>query len=245
MTTIRVILVDDTRMFRDGLRLVIDLEEDMTVVGVASDGAEGVELALVEQPDVVLMDIRMPNMDGVEATRRFIQALPQTHVIVCTTYSDDDYIFDALKAGAVGYLLKDMPATELINAIRAAQEGGVLIPPAIAARLVAEYSRLAQGGPPAEPQAPLRTESTRVETAPSLPADTDKHEVNPRVADLTPREREILQLLADGLSNKEIAEKLFLSEGTVKNYVSATFSKLHARDRAQAVSFAIRQGLVN
>lgn len=223
--SIRVVLVDDTRMFRDGLRLVIGMEGDMTVAGVAGDGAEGVEVVRREQPDVVLMDIRMPQMDGVEATRRIKAEFPQIHVIILTTYSDDEFIFEALKAGAVGYMVKDLPASELVQAIRTVQQGGALIPPAIAARLVAEYTRLAAAGAAA--------------------AASPAAEPRPRVADLTPRETEILKLVAGGLSNKEIAEQLFLTEGTVKNYVSSVFSKLHARDRAQAVSLAIRQGLVD
>lgn len=219
--SIRVVLIDDTRMFRDGLRLVIDLEEGMQVVGVAGDGAEGLEVVRREQPDVVLMDIRMPVMDGVEATRRIRAEWPQMHVVILTTYSDDEFIFEALKAGAVGYMVKDLPASDLVEAIRTVRHGGVLIPPAIAARLVAEYARLAGGGG-------------------AVP-----REDSPRVADLTPRETEILRLVARGRSNREIAEQLFLSEGTVKNYVSSVFAKLHARDRAQAISLALRQGLVD
>lgn len=220
--SIRVVLIDDTRMFRDGLRLIINMEEDMEVVGTAGDGAEGVELVRREQPDVVLMDIRMPGMDGVEATRRIKAEWPQIHVVTLTTYSDDELMMEALKAGAVGYLVKDLAASDLVQAVRTVRQGGALIPQAIAARLVAEYARLAAGAP----------------TAPT-PA-----EPLPRVADLTPREHETLQLLARGLSNKEIAESLFLTEGTVKNYLSAIFAKLHARDRAQAISLALRQGLV-
>lgn len=230
--SIRVVLVDDTRMFRDGLRLVIELEEGMSVVGVAGNGAEGVEVVGRERPDVVLMDIRMPEMDGVEATRRIKATWPQTHVIILTTYSDDEFIFEALKAGAVGYMVKDLPASDLLQAIRTVQQGGVLIPPAIAARLVAEYARLATGGAPSV-------------TAPVAPNPPPAAELpRSRVADLTARETEILGLVAKGLSNKEIAETLYLSEGTVKNYVSAIFAKLHARDRAQAIALAHRQGLV-
>lgn len=221
--TIRVALVDDTALFRDGLRLIINMERDMEVVGMAGDGAQGVQLVCREKPDIVLMDIRMPVMDGVEATRQIKAALPHIHVVMLTTYSEDDLMLEAMKAGAIGYLLKDMAASDLVQAVRTVQQGGALIPPAIAARLVAEYSRLAAG-------------------APSSPIDAP--EPLPRAADLTPREHETLQLLARGLSNKEIADTLFLSEGTVKNYLSAIFAKLHARDRAQAIAMALRQGLV-
>lgn len=234
--SIRVVLIDDTRMFRDGLRLVIDMEEDMTVVGVAGDGAEGIAVVRREQPDVVLMDIRMPVMDGVEATRRIKAEWPSIHVVILTTYSDDEFIFEALKAGAVGYMVKDLAASDLVQAIRTVKQGGALIPPAIAARLVAEYTRLAAGG---APQAQPAGGGAAASPAPAA------EEGNPRVADLTPRETEILKLLARGLSNKEIADTLFLSEGTVKNYLSSIFSKLHARDRAQAISLALRQGLVD
>lgn len=189
---IRMVLVDDTRMFRDGLCTIIDLEPDMQVVGVAGDGAAGLAVVRQQQPDVVLMDIRMPVMDGVEATRRLKAEFPHIHVVILTTFAEDEFIFDGLKAGAVAYLVKDLSASDLLGAIRTVRQGGALIPPAIAARLVAEYARLA----------------------------------------------------AQGLSNREIAEQLYLSEGTVKNYVSAIFAKLHARDRAQAVAFALRQGLV-
>lgn len=220
--SIRVVLVDDTIMFRDGLSLLIGIQGDMAVVGVASNGSEGVTVAQQERPDVVLMDIRMPMLDGVEATRRIKSALPETQVIVLTTYSDDEFILDALRAGAAGYLLKDMPSQELIQAIRGVYHGGVLILPTVAAKLMTEYARQVTPQPPGEPE-PDRG----------------------RIADLTPRESDILRLVADGLTNRQIAQQLYLTEGTVKNHVSSIYAKLHARDRAQAISFALRQGLVD
>lgn len=213
---IRIVLVDDTSMFRDGLQLVIERQGDMTVVGQAGDGAESLRVVEETQPDIVLMDIRMPVMDGVEATRRIRTRNPGAQVMVLTTYSDDEYIVEALKAGAAGYLLKDMHSRDLIAAIRAVHQGGVLILPPVAARLVAESGRA---------QAPTEPEAARL-------------------GDLTPRESEILKLVAQGMTNREIADRLLLTEGTVKNHMSAVYAKLHARDRAQAVSFAMRQGLL-
>lgn len=222
--TIRILVVDDTVMFREALCQYIDLKDDLEVIGQAGDGAAGFQLACEGRPDVVLMDIRMPEMDGVEATRRIRAALPETQVIALTTFTDDDLIAEMLGAGAVGYLLKDMPAANLIEAIRAVKAGGVLIAPAIASRLVAAYNQLAAG--------------QRDSIGPSLARTPE------RVGDLTARETEILTLLAEGLANKQIAERLFLSEGTVKNYVSAIRSKLHARDRGQAIAMAVRMKLV-
>lgn len=215
---IRIVLVDDTSMFRDGLQLVIERQGDMTVVGQAADGAESLQVVEQTRPDIVLMDVRMPVMDGVEATRRIRTLVPSTHVLVLTTYSDDEYIVEALKAGAVGYLLKDMQSRDLIQAIRAVHQGGVLILPPLAARLLSESTKTSSQ-PPAEPEAI-------------------------RLGDLTPRESEILKLVAHGMTNREIADRLHLTEGTVKNHMSAVYAKLHARDRAQAVSFAMRQGLL-
>ncbi|HEY3368780.1 MAG TPA: response regulator transcription factor [Symbiobacteriaceae bacterium] len=215
---IRIVLVDDTSMFRDGLQLVIERQGDMTVVGQAADGAESLPVIEQTRPDIVLMDIRMPVMDGVEATRRIRTLVPSTHVLVLTTYSDDEYLVEALKAGAAGCLLKDMQSRDLIQAIRAVHQGGVLILPPMAARLLSE-STTTSSQPPAGPEAS-------------------------RLGDLTPRESEILKLVAHGLTNREIADRLHLTEGTVKNHMSAVYAKLHARDRAQAVSFAMRQGLL-
>lgn len=223
--SIRLVLVDDTPLFRDGVSLVLELQPDMDVVGAAGNGAEGVELVLRERPDVVLMDIRMPEMDGVEATRRIKAALPNTQVLVLTTYYDDDYVVEALKAGAAGFLLKDMPSQDLVQAVRAVKQLGMLILPPIAARLVGEYTRFMAGS--------------------QAPGGSPKPAETPRVADLTPREREILHLLAEGFANREIADRLIVTEGTVRNHVSAIYAKLHARDRAQAIALARRQGLVD
>jgi len=215
---IRILLCDDQRLFREGLRTLIETEADFEVIGEAADGQEAVELAARLRPDLVLLDIRMPRMDGVEATRR-ICAGGGPQVVILSTYVDDVFIFEALKAGAAGYLLKDFPAEELIKALRTVHHaGGILIPPPIAAKLVGELRRGQPVGVGAE--------------APSL------------AEPLTQREEEILRLLARGRSNKEIAEQLFLTEGTVKNYISRIYAKLGARDRTQAALWAVQHGLL-
>jgi DNA-binding NarL/FixJ family response regulator len=207
---IRLLLADDQVLFRQGLRTILESEPDLQVVGEAGDGLEAVELARTRQPDVVLMDIRMPRMDGVEATRRIREA-GGTQVVILSTY-DDELVFEALRVGAAGYLLKDFPAEELIKAIRTVHHGGgVLIPPPIAAKVVAELRRRGGDATPHEP--------------------------------LTAREEEILGLVARGLSNREIAETLYLSEGTVKNALSRIYAKLRARDRTQAALWAVQHGL--
>jgi DNA-binding NarL/FixJ family response regulator len=208
---IRLLLADDQVLFRQGLRTILESEPDLQVVGEAGDGLEAVELARTRQPDVVLMDIRMPRMDGVEATRRIREA-GGTQVVILSTYDDDELVFEALRVGAAGYLLKDFPAEELIKAIRTVHHGGgVLIPPPIAAKVVAELRRRGGDATPHEP--------------------------------LTAREEEILGLVARGLSNREIAETLYLSEGTVKNALSRIYAKLRARDRTQAALWAVQHGL--
>jgi len=208
---IRLLLADDQVLFRQGLRTILESEPDLEVVGEAGDGLEAVELTRTRQPDVVLMDIRMPRMDGVEATRRIREA-GGAQVVILSTYDDDELVFEALRVGAAGYLLKDFPAEELIKAIRTVHHGGgVLIPPPIAAKVVAELRRSRGATPPREP--------------------------------LTAREEEILGLVARGLSNREIAEILHLSEGTVKNALSRIYAKLGARDRTQAALWAVQHGL--
>ncbi|MCS6843634.1 MAG: response regulator transcription factor [Caldilineales bacterium] len=214
---IRVLLVDDQRLMREGLRLLLELEPGVTVVGEAGDGQEAVAQYEALQPDVVLMDVRMPVMDGVEATRRLLARWPAARVVILTTFDDDEYVLDALRAGALGYLLKDVSVGELVDALRRVMAGGVLIEPSVARKVVAELARLAP--------------------APSRPAA--------RLAEpLSEREREILSLMARGLTNREIAQRLFLAEGTVKNYVTTILGKLDARDRTHAVVRAQELGLV-
>jgi len=215
VTAIRVLVADDQRAVRDGLTLLVGLLEGIEVVGSASDGAEAVEVARRERPDVVLMDLRMPNLDGVAATRRVRDELPGTEVLILTTYADDRSLFPALEAGARGYLTKDAGADEIERAIRAVHEGRTHLEASVQERLVA--AALAAPLQPAE--------------SPDLPDG------------LTAREAEVLGLIASGLSNREIAERLYLSNATVKTHVNRIFAKTGARDRAQAVRYAFEHGL--
>jgi DNA-binding NarL/FixJ family response regulator len=211
---INILLVDDQTLIRQGIKTLLELEPDLRVVGVAGNGREA--LAAVEQlrPDVVLMDVRMPEMDGVVATRALHKQFPEVGVIILTTFDDDEYVFEGLKAGARGYLLKDVSSDELAAAVRAVAAGKALIQPSIARKVVAEFSRLA-GAAPGQAGAASR------------PGGLDEQ--------LTEREREVLRALAAGLSNKEIADRLAITEGTVKNHVSSLLGKLEVRDRTQAV----------
>jgi DNA-binding NarL/FixJ family response regulator len=214
---IQILLVDDQKLMREGLRVLLELEPDLRVVGEAADGAAAIEAYAAYQPDVVLMDVRMPGVDGVEATWRLRERWPGARVIILTTFDDDEYVFEGLRAGALGYLLKDVSGVKLAEAIRTVAAGGALVEPSIAQKVLAEFARLA---PPARaPDAGL-------------------------VEPLSDREREILQLLAQGLSNREIATRLALAEGTVKNYVTNILGKLGVRDRVQAALRARELGLV-
>jgi DNA-binding NarL/FixJ family response regulator len=212
---IRVKIADDQALVRTGFRVILDAEPDLEVVGEAGDGRETVELVPQKRPDVVLMDIRMPNLDGIEATRR-LTALPRApRVLMLTTFDLDEYVYEALRAGASGFLLKDAGADELLHAVRVVAAGEALLSPSITRRLIADYARR----PPASEQ----------------PA---------ALAELTPRELEVVRLLARGLSNGEIARELVLGEATVKTHVARVFQKLDLHDRAQAVVVAYESGLV-
>jgi two-component system, NarL family, response regulator DegU len=211
---IRVLIAEDQTLMRQGLKTILDLEDGFEVVGLAADGQEAVERALALRPDVVLMDVQMPRVNGVEATAQLTAALPEARVIILTTFDYDEYVFEAIKAGARGYLLKDTPADELLTIIRRVHAGGSIIQPSVATRLIAEFSQ--RRGAPQEP------------------------EYEP----LSEREREVLRLLTEGLSNKAIAAQLVLAEGTVKNHVSAILDKLHAANRTQAARVAREQGLL-
>lgn len=214
---IRLLLVDDQRLMRDGLRILLELESDFEVIGEAEDGAQALESYQQFSPDVVLMDIRMPVMDGVEATRRLRESDPNSKVIILTTFDDNEYIFEGLRAGALGYLLKDVSGDELADAIRKVAAGGSMIEPSVARKVIAEFARLA----PATPEA-----------------------VEDLIEPLSEREIEILKLVSQGLTNKEIAAKLYLAEGTVKNYVTSILQKIGARDRTQAAIRARELGLL-
>ncbi len=213
---IRILLVDDQALFREGLRTLLSVQPQFDVVGEAANGEEGVRLAIQFQPQVVLMDVRMPVMDGVIATRRLKEILPDCRVIILTTFDDDDAIFDGLKAGAVGYLLKDVSSEKLSEAILAAARGDYFLLPSVTAKVVAEFSRLANAAIPIQ----------------NIPIP------------LSSREVEILKLVASGLSNKEIADRLVISEGTVKNHLTNILGKLSVRDRMQASLRAKELGII-
>jgi DNA-binding NarL/FixJ family response regulator len=222
--SISLLVVDDVELVRAGLRMILDAEPDLTVVGTASDGAEAVSQMRRLRPDVVLMDIRMPNVDGLAATRQILgtAGMPPCKVIVLTTFDVDEHVYEALRAGASGFLLKDVPAAQLVHAIRVVAAGEALLAPSVTRRLIASFT----GAPP---------QGGAAEIAVVRPPGLD---------DLTVREREVLVLLADGLSNAEIAASLFVGEATVKTHVARVLMKLGVRDRVQAVIVAFRAGLV-
>jgi DNA-binding NarL/FixJ family response regulator len=217
MMPIRVLLADDQALFREGLHTLLSLHGDLEVVGEAANGEEALRQAATLRPDVVLMDLRMPILDGVTATRRLRAAQPAVRVIILTTFDDDEYVFDGLRAGAVGYLLKDAPSDKLVEAIRAVARGESFLQPSVTAKVVAEFARLGD----------------RLRDQPEGLADP-----------LSDREIEILRLVAAGASNKEIAERLVIAEGTVKNHITNILGKLGARDRTQAALRARELGLV-
>ncbi|GAA4164984.1 response regulator transcription factor [Gryllotalpicola daejeonensis] len=223
----RVVIADDQAMVRAGFAALLAAQPDLEVVGQAADGAEAVSLALELTPDVVLMDVRMPVMNGIEATARIAAAGVPTRVLMLTTFDIDDYVFQALQAGASGFLLKDALPAELVEAVRVVAAGEGLLSPRLT-RLVIEHFAQGVGAEQASP-------------APAGPSPTP---ARPELAELTQRENEILVLVAQGLSNSEIARALFLAEQTVKTHVSRIFTKLGLRDRAQAVILAYERGLV-
>lgn len=212
MDSITVLIADDHPIVREGLRTFLELQDDMDIVGEAADGEEAVAKAGDLLPDIVLMDLVMPRVDGIEATRRIRDGSPSTRVIALTSFADDDKVFPAVKAGAAGYLLKDMRPQELADAIRTVHAGEALLHPSVAAKLMQELAT-------AKPDSP--------ETA------------------LTEREHDVLQHIARGMSNREIAEALVVSEKTVKTHVSNILQKLHLADRTQAALYAVREGLVD
>jgi DNA-binding NarL/FixJ family response regulator len=216
---IRVLIADDQALVRAGFRMVLEAEDDLVVVGEAADGAEAVTAAREHEPDVILMDVRMPNVDGLEATRRVLTGSDGDgpRILILTTFDLDEYVYEALRAGASGFLLKDAPPEDLVDAIRVVARGDALLAPAIMRRVIEEYVRHA---------------SPREQTSPR------------ELDELTPRELEILRLVARGLSNAEIAKEAFVSETTVKTHVAHILMKLGLRDRVQAVVYAYENGVV-
>jgi len=209
MNPIRILLVEDQTLMRQGLRTILELEEDMHVIGEATGGDEAVQAALALRPDIVLMDVQLPGQSGVEATAAICAVWPEAKVIILTTFDRDDYVYQAVRAGAAGFLLKDTPADNLLAVIRKVQAGETFLQPEIAARALRELLRPAE--PPLDP--------------------------------LSEREGEVLVLLAQGLANRQIAEALVLSEGTVKNHVANILAKLRAANRTEAADIARRRGL--
>lgn len=225
MTVIRVLIVDDQDVVRHGLGVILRHQPDMEVVGFAADGQDALDQVAAQQPDVVLMDLKMPRMNGIQATRQIARQYPAVKVVVLTTYDGDEWVFNAIRAGASGYLLKDSDSREIVAAVQGAAVGEVRIDPAVAGKVLHEFNRLA---------GPLGRPSTQL-TPPGLS--------QPPLEELTERELSVLQELAQGKSNREIAETLHLAEGTVKNYVSTIIDKLHANDRTQAAILALKLGL--
>lgn len=222
MEKIRVALADDQILFVDSLKTVLELSaEEIDVVGIALNGYEAVELVREKQPDIILMDVRMPEMDGVEATRVIREEYPATQVMMLTTFDDDEYVLDALHNGAVGYILKNIPTSELVTSIKAIQNGTMQMSPAVAKKLV-EYAY-----------------------NPNLGKKRNQKKEKPQwIEELSEREKDVLRLVVEGFHNKEIAEKLFISEQTVKNHLSAVYDKLHVDSRAQVIHLISEYGVV-
>jgi DNA-binding NarL/FixJ family response regulator len=215
--SIRVLLADDQALVRAGFRKLLEAESGIEVVGEAEDGASATMAARRLHPDVVLMDVRMPRMDGIEAARRMAADVPGTRIVILTTYDLDEYVYEALRAGACGFLLKDAPAEQLVSAVRLASSGDALLAPAITRRLIEEFAR----------------------------RPTPDPELTARLASLTEREREVLALVARGLGNSEVAAQLNVGDATVKTHVANVLQKLAVRDRVQAVVFAYESGFVS
>ncbi len=218
--TIRVLICDDQEVVRKGLNIILAHSEGIEVVGLAENGEVAIKKAKTEQPDVILMDLKMPKLNGIHATRRITNAFPAINIIILTTFDGDEWVFDAIRAGASGYLLKDSSGEEIVTAIKDVRNGRIHLDPQIAGKILTEFNRL--------DKTPVKTKAN-----------------DPVLESLTERELSILQLMAQGQNNQEIADALFLAPGTVKNNVSNILGKLHANDRTQAVLTALRRGIVD
>ncbi|TQK63070.1 LuxR family two component transcriptional regulator [Brevibacillus sp. AG162] len=226
---LRIVIVDDHQLFREGVKRILEMEEDFKVVGEGADGGEATVLAEEHKPDVLLMDINMPNINGVSAAENVISVSPSTRVIMLSIHDDEGYVYRTLRSGASGYLLKEMGTTDLVDAVRVVASGGAYIHPKVTGKLIEEFRRLSEQEGTAER---------------SFSVD-ESQAIDPKVIEsLTRREREVLQLMAEGKSNRAIGEFLFISEKTVKNHVSSILQKLNVQDRTQAVVISIKNGWV-
>lgn len=234
-STMRVLVVDDQQLVRDGIASLLRVQHGISVVGTATNGQEALEQAVTLQPDVILMDVRMPIMDGVEATIEILRQMPSCYILMLTTFDDDTYVRDALRAGARGYLLKDLPAQDLANAVRAVSQGVYQFDASVIERMIEAYRR---------PNTSQQSETKERMTSPLPTTKTNATPDSPSAAGLTNREIEILRLIAAGATNREVADQLVISEGTVKNHLSNIFGRLGLRDRTQAVMYARERGLL-
>ncbi|GEC91558.1 response regulator [Brevibacillus brevis] len=226
---LRIVIVDDHQLFREGVKRILEMEEDFKVVGEGADGGEATVLAEEHKPDVLLMDINMPNINGVSAAENVISVSPSTRVIMLSIHDDEGYVYRTLRSGASGYLLKEVGTTDLVDAVRVVASGGAYIHPKVTGKLIEEFRRLSEQEGTAER---------------SFSVD-ESQAIDPKVIEsLTRREREVLQLMAEGKSNRAIGEFLFISEKTVKNHVSSILQKLNVQDRTQAVVISIKNGWV-
>ena len=227
-TMVRVLVVDDQQLVRDGIASLLRVQDGISVVGTATNGQEALEQAIAQRPDVILMDVRMPVMNGVEATIQILREVPSCCILMLTTFDDEEYVRDALRAGARGYLLKDLPAQDLANAVHAVSQGVYQLDAAVIERMIDASSR---------PNTAQKSETSKTEERMTPPDAL-------ATAGLTNREVEILRLIATGATNREVADALVISEGTVKNHLSNIFSRLGLRDRTQAVMYAREHGLL-
>ncbi|EJL41431.1 transcriptional regulatory protein DegU [Brevibacillus agri] len=226
---LRIVIVDDHQLFREGVKRILEMEEDFKVVGEGADGGEAALLAEEHKPDVLLMDINMPNINGVSAAENVISVSPSTRVIMLSIHDDEGYVYRTLRSGASGYLLKEMGTSDLVDAVRVVASGGAYIHPKVTGKLIEEFRRLSENEGTAERSFSVDESQT----------------IDPKVIEsLTRREREVLQLMAEGKSNRAIGEFLFISEKTVKNHVSSILQKLNVQDRTQAVVISIKNGWV-
>jgi DNA-binding NarL/FixJ family response regulator len=237
-TIVRVLVVDDQQLVRDGIASLLRVQDGIEVIGTATNGQEAIESALIWQPDVILMDIRMPIMNGVAATIQIRRQVPSCTILVLTTFDDDEYVKDALQAGAHGYLLKDIPAPDLALAVHAASQGIYQFDPSIAGKMIVSFIAAKNG------EASKTSRDPGVPPSLSSPGRTNNTFGATNSGDPTKREIEVLRLIATGATNREIAEQLVISEGTVKNHLSNVFSRLGLRDRTQAVMYVRERGLL-